>query len=181
MILCAKFVEIGPLCCLEKICTSCMYQCISYKLFPLFRKKGVILPLNKLESTLPNDGSCAKSSWNGQVNEEFSKVLNQFSLCQYYFSLEKEISLQLNKFKFPFRKKALRQICLILTQLFWGRKRKCEKQYRMCIFGWNCNCYLAIVFCWEKVYTVIWTNLVSKCHQYNYFHYVATSLGWKMV
>ena len=126
------------LCCLEKICRSFMYHCISCKLLlPLIRKKAwyfLWTNLNLLYQTMVR----AKSSWNGQVNEEFLKFVNQFSLCHYYFSLEKGMSLQLNKFKFPSPKKALRQIWLILTQLFLGRKWKCRKQYRMCLFGWNC-------------------------------------------
>ena len=72
----------------------------------------------------------AKFGWNwpiGSGEEIFLNFINDFSLLNYYLSLEKGIAPHLNKLESPSPKDALCQILLKLAHRIWRRRWICEK------------------------------------------------------
>ena len=116
--------EIGPV-IVEKNLKKNIFNRIKHFSLIYPWKKGVHLHLNKLESPLPKDELCQVwlklAQWFWKSN--FFNIFNRISHAQfcYYFPLEKDVTLHLNKLESPLPKNALCQVWLKLVQWFWRR------------------------------------------------------------
>ena len=96
----------------------------------------------------------------------FFNFVNEFMLFHYYFSLEKDRAIHLNKDVFPSPKAALCQVWLKLALRFW-RRRFFKKSLEYFI-------YFVIISPWKRAEPFIWTHL-HPLHQ----RMLCAKFGWK--